>query len=95
MAEEQYISRATGQPIPGVRATTPDNLPEIDNYDDVADLPLVYNELAAGTQTGLSARMKPTDPSTTGTVGYRRIHASTAAPTAADGADGDIWMQTV
>lgn len=43
-----------------------------------------------------SALLLKTDPSeVVSSFGFRRIKASTAAPTAGDGADGDVWLQYV
>lgn len=92
---EQYIAKqgdGEGLPIPGMRATAPDALPEIDDYNDVADLPTVYNELAGSTQAALLGRMTPASPSAAaGVTGFRRITISTSGPTG--GVDGDIWFQ--
>lgn len=92
---EPYVGRfgdAEGVPLPGLLATAPDGLPTIDNYDDVADLPTVYNELANGTQAALNGRLTQASPSSpAATTGFRRVTVSTAAPSG--GADGDVWMQ--
>lgn len=43
-----------------------------------------------------SALLLKSDPSeNVGTFGFRRIQASTATPTAGDGADGDVWLQYI
>lgn len=43
-----------------------------------------------------SALQLKSDPSVdVGSMGFRRINASTSAPTAGDGADGDVWLQYV
>lgn len=43
--------------------------------------------------SGLLLRNDPSE--NIGTMGFRRINASQVAPTALDGADGDVWLQYV
>ena len=73
-------------------AYSADGLPTIDNYDDVADLPAVYNELSTKTQTALDAHLDQGSPSAGSSVaGFRRITVSTDPPSG--GSDGDLWLQ--
>lgn len=79
------------QPIQGM-AYSADGLPTIDNYDDVADLPAVYNELSNATQTAFDNHLDQGSPSAPASVaGFRRITVSTSPPSG--GADGDLWFQ--
>lgn len=92
---EPYVGRTgdtAGLPLPGLRATSPDGLPEIDNYDELADLPTAYNELADSVQAALSARLTQASPSAgSGAAGFRRITVGTGPPSG--GVDGDIHLQ--
>lgn len=79
------------QPIQGL-AYSADGLPTIDNYDDVADLPAVYNELSNAVQVALDAHLDQGSASASASVaGFRRITVSTSPPSG--GADGDLWFQ--
>ena len=73
-------------------AYSADGLPTIDNYDDVADLPSVYNELSTATQTAFDNHLDQGSASAaSGVPGFRRITVSTDPPSG--GADGDLWFQ--
>jgi hypothetical protein len=43
-----------------------------------------------------SSLLLSSDPSVpVGTMGFRRVNASTSAPTSSDGANGDVWLQYI
>lgn len=93
----QYRARLgddAGLPIAGLGETEPDGLPTIEDYDELADLPQAYNELAEATQVALNARLATGSPSSpSATAGFRRATISDSPPTG--GVDGDVWFQVL
>jgi len=70
-------------------------------YQDSAPAPVIPGTIWVDSSDNVepfdaSALLLKSDPSPAiGIFGYRRVKASTLAPTALDGADGDIWLQYV
>ena len=46
-------------------------------------------------ESGLSSAITTSSSSVTSGFGFRRITASTSAPSSGDGANGDVWLQYV